>query len=780
MPKSSAYNQNEIVGDGRGATRDPFWKRLAHSSLHELATRGRQEIAKRTDALAFLLRLAPRTSRLIEVPSPDRARFFFEESDVPLLVAELRKRFPQECQKKIQEAENICRGELDLLGYEKVPYGPKMDWQTDRVHGKVSPRKPWYRIHYLDFAEVGDSKVTWELNRQQHLVTLAVAYRLTADQRFGQEIFREWSDWQHANPYPIGINWTSSLEVAFRSLSWLWVWHLMSGTKVLPKGFRQEFCRVLALHGRHIETYLSTYFSPNTHLLGEAMALNFVGTLCPEIPAAPRWRERGWAMICREAQRQVRADGMYFEQSSYYHVYALDMFLHTRILAQRNEVCIPREFDVVLEKMLAFLCGISQAGVVPRFGDDDGGRVFDPRRNLSEHLLDPLATGAALFGRSDWAQAAGGLNPEGLWLLGRGAATAFDRLAAGERKVHSIGSAESGVYVMAGCGKICEQLVIDAGPQGQGQGGHGHADALSVHLSIAGQEWLTDPGTFSYLEGEARRERFRSTAAHNTLQIDGQSQALPTGPFSWTNLPSVYTDFWKAGQESAFFEGHHTGYVRLPNPVIHRRSIFYLRSQFWLVRDVAEGAGVHELDLFWHLAPHISCEERSNNSFLFRAPNGAGLALQSTEGNHWSTRIVPGEYSAAYGRKEAAMVLQSSIQAAVPCSFTTLIFAYDPNKLALGRFVDLTAQTEGQAIYGCAYQAPSNTHQWIFSNGTSPWRVGELASDARFLYCRFRRERLAQWILFGGSFVDMAGQALFESPEQVAMYEWQDDSAPAS
>ena len=754
-------------------TGDAFWKRLAHSSVDELATRGRQEITKRTDALAFLLRLGSRTAPLVEVRSLDQARFFFDESAVPLLVAELWKRCPQECQRKIQEAENICRGELDLLGYEKIPYGPKMDWQTDRIHGKVSPRKPWYKIHYLDFAEVGDSKVTWELNRQQHLVTLAIAYRLTGDQRFGQEIFREWSDWRCANPYPIGINWTSSLEVGFRSLSWLWVWHLLAGTAAMPQGFRQDLCRALALHGRHIETYLSTYFSPNTHLLGEAMALNFIGTLCPEISEAPHWRERGWAMICREAQRQVHPDGAYFEQSTYYHVYALDMFLHTRILAQRNEVSIPREFDGVLEKMLGFLWGISQAGVVPRFGDDDGGRVFDPRRNLPEHLLDPLATGAVLFERSDWARAAGGLNPEVLWLLGRGAATTFDHLAAAERKVYSIGRVESGVYVMAGCHQACEQLVIDAGPQGQGQSGHGHADALSVHLSIAGQEWLTDPGTFSYLAGEARRERFRSTAAHNTLQVDTQSQALPTGPFSWTNLPSVCTDFWKAGQESAFFEGHHTGYVRLPDPVIHRRSIFYLRSQFWLVRDVAEGEGVHELDLFWHLAPQIVCEERSKNRFLFRAPNGAALALQSTEENPWSTRIVPGEYSAAYGRKEAALVLQSSIKAGAPCGFTTLIFACDSNKLVWGRFVDLTAQCEGQAVYGCAYQASSNTHQWIFSDGTSPWQVGELASDARFLYCRFDQGRLAQSIIYQGSFVTMAGRRLFESGEQVAQREWQ-------
>jgi uncharacterized heparinase superfamily protein len=757
-----------------------FWRRLAHCSLDELSTRSRQEISKRKDAWAALLGVPARTPQLLEARSRHLARFFFDTTEVRLLAAELQRRFPEECQRKVREAEEICRGEFDLLGYEKISYGTKIDWQSDRVHRKVSPRRAWYKIRYLDFAEVGDSKIIWELNRHQHLVALAVAYRLTDDPKFSQELLNQWFDWQRANPYPIGINWTSSLEVAFRSISWLWVWHLLCGTADIRPGFREDLCRSLAIHGRHIETYLSTYFSPNTHLLGEAMALFFIGTLCPEIPAAPRWKERGWSIICREAQRQVRKDGMYFEQSTYYHVYALDMCLHARILAQRNEVLIPREFDLVLERMLEFLYGISQVGVVPRFGDDDGGRLFDPRRNLSKHLLDPLATGAALFGRSDWARAAGSLCPETIWLLGSQTAAGFERLLIGDRQVHSVASIESGIYVLAACETRCEQLVVDAGPQGQGHCGHGHADALSVHLSVAGQEWLTDPGTFSYVAGEETREAFRSTAAHNTLQVDGISQASPTGPFSWTDLPNVYTDFWKTGRTSAFFEAHHTGYARLPNPVIHRRYIFYLHSQFWLIRDVAEGEGTHALDLYWHLAPRIQCEVRTAHGFLFRAPDGTGLALRSTEGNHWLSKIVRGDYSAAYGRKESALVLRCSIKGEIPCGLTTLISSQDPKKQLLGRFVELTSPTRESAVYACAYEVSGMTHQWIFADGTSSWQFGELSSDARFLYCLFKRERLIQFILYGGSFLTVASQSLFTSSETVAMHEWLDASAELS
>ena len=86
-------------------------------------------------------------------------------------------------------------------------------------------------------------------------------------------------------------------------------------------------------------------------------------------------------MILEAARKQVRADGFYFEQSTYYHVYALDFFLHARILAALNGVAIPADFDDVVIKMLDALCLLGRAGLAPTLGDDDGGRVFDPRRN---------------------------------------------------------------------------------------------------------------------------------------------------------------------------------------------------------------------------------------------------------------------------------------------------------------------------------------------------------------------------------------------------------------
>ena len=92
------------------------------------------------------------------------------------------------------------------------------------------------------------------------------------------------------------------------------------------------------------------------------------------------------------------------------------------------------------------------------------------------------------------------------------------------------------------------RVTIDAGLLGTGTGGHGHADALSVQVAVNGREWLSDPGTGAYIDDAGDRDRFRATRAHNTVEVDGRSQAEPAGPFAWRDLPAVRVERYTAGE----------------------------------------------------------------------------------------------------------------------------------------------------------------------------------------------------------------------------------------
>ncbi|HLK35016.1 MAG TPA: heparinase II/III family protein, partial [Terriglobales bacterium] len=213
-----------------------------------------------------------------------------------------------------------------------IDTGPEIPWRRDWLSGVETGLRYFRRIPYLDARRAGDHKVIWELNRHQHLVVLSQAFCLSGDEANLAEIRAQLESWFTANPYNQGINWASALEVAFRALAWIWAYH-MAGDKMIAE-FRVKWLRNLYRHGCYLEHNLSFYFSPNTHLLGEALALHALGLFFGGVGRAARWEQLGATVMRQEIARQVRADGSHVEQSSYYHLYATDMFLLHAILAK--------------------------------------------------------------------------------------------------------------------------------------------------------------------------------------------------------------------------------------------------------------------------------------------------------------------------------------------------------------------------------------------------------------------------------------------------------------
>lgn len=680
--------------------------------------------------------------------------FFFSSDSIGPVLDLLRQRLPGQVEQIIRQADEICRHRFDLLGYEGLDFGDPIDWHLDPVHQKRSPQNVFYKVRYLDFGEVGDSKITWELNRHQHFVTLAKAYRLTGDERYAEEIFCQWREWLAANPYPIGINWASSLEVAFRSLSWIWTYYLLQGTQHASR-FRDEWLSALALHGRHIERYLSTYFSPNTHLLGEGVGLFFLGVLCPELPAAKRWKSLGWEIVLRESDRQVRADGFHFEQSTYYHVYALDLFLHSYVLARLNGIAVPKSFETTLEKMLAALYQLGRSGSPPRFGDDDGGRVFDPRRNRGEHMLDPLATGALLFHRGDYKLLADRLREETIWLLGGDGVRQWDELPEGPIILESAALQESGFYFLA-TQKPPMQLVVDAGPQGTQSGGHGHADALSVCWMSEGHSLLIDAGTYEYVGNDNARNLFRGTGIHNTLLVDETNQAEPATPFSWRRLTQTKVPQWIRSKNFDLLVASHDGYERLPDPVTHCRSVFSLKNGIYLVRDVAAGTRKHQLESSWHLARDVEQKEKN----LFRVKNSSlCFALLPAQGQDWAEQVCHEEWSPVYGRKEPMTASKYKTVTELPAEFALLLVALHEDHRNPGSFTRIAGKDSNSRISIYEYATESNVWTFVFAPARTQWRHDSITSDAEFV-CWNRKIESSdhQLIQCNGSYTEIAGQ----------------------
>ncbi len=608
-------------------------------SLPEISFRFKQEAGN----LSLYLNPPRKSPEVSPLPLPD-----------PRIVA-ARLRGSAYAAQLIGIAEKILAGTIPLLGYELECSG-EIHWRRDSIHGRETPPVYFRRIPYLDFSRSGDHKIIWELNRHQHLVALAQASLLSGRGEFADAAFAQLASWLDQNPVCRGINWTSALEVAFRALSWIWI-HRLSGHRMPPE-LASRWQLSLFHHGCYLERNLSVYFSPNTHLQGEALALHALGLLF----GVERWRKNGSSLMREMIRDHVHSDGGHFEQSSYYHVYATDMFLFHAVLEDPGA-----EYREKLKLMARYLWALAGSGSLPFFGDDDGGRLFHPFGERKQFARATLAACAAFLGDTPSCGAPEDLDEIAVWWLG-------DRTVTRDRAVRvSECFRSTGTVVLA---EDNFELIASVRAFGRGSAGHSHAHSLHFTLRHRGENVLLDPGTYTYVSDPSWRQRFRRTAAHNTIRIDGLDQADPAGPFRWLNLPAAEILDWSAQPWGlhAFCEAR---------GIRHERRISFSGGAIWVVDDVS-GNGRHRIEQFWHVAGAV--ERLPDGSILLPG----GLRMHVSGGQVIS--MEEGWHSPVPGLKLAHPVLCITVEAELPCRLaavfdsraTTAGLRIEPGRLTFG------------------------------------------------------------------------------------------------
>jgi hypothetical protein len=189
--------------------------------------------------------------------------------------------------------------------------------------------------------------------------------------------------------------------------------------------------------------------------------------------------------------------------------------------------------------------------------------------------------------------------------MGTNGVRAFDGLRATPPSRAASCVFPSGGYAVMRTGwqRDAHQMIVDVGPLGcPVSSGHGHADLLSIQCAIFGEPAIVDPGTHCYRGDSKWRDFFRSTAAHSTVVVDGVSQAEPAGPFGWQRHPRVRLREWHSTAEFDFLDAEHDGYTTLPDPVVHRRRVIFVKPAYWILVDDLSGTARHDIDLTFQFA----------------------------------------------------------------------------------------------------------------------------------------------------------------------------------
>jgi hypothetical protein len=665
--------------------------RILRMSLDEVADRGRQEASKWIDRTALAW---PRENASL-LPTADddfearAALERFRRTATPrFFTGAIDARVPSllpfaDRERALAAAKGVRCRRFDLLGHTALSFGDPVDWRLDPLSGRKSPLVHWSVLDPLDPAAAGDVKVVWELNRQQYLVTLGTAYAISRDERNAEAFAGLIRAWLKDNPPGLGINWASSLEVALRAISWCWALFLFRDSPHLTPGLFRDIALGIDAHAAHIERYLSRHSSPNTHLTGEGLGLFYAGTLFPDSAAAERRRSLGQAILDREIQRQVLSDGVYFEQATAYQMYTVEIYLHYLLLAARNGLAVSAEVGAGVQRMLDALLSLREpGGKIPALGDQDGGCLLPLGRREPDDARGLFAVAAAAFGRSDFAWAADGLQPEALWLAGPDAAEALASANAAP-PAHTSRVFDTGGYVVmrSGWDTTAHHLVFDVGPLGCPlTGAHGHADLLSVVVSAFGESFVVDPGTYVYAAEPLFRDHFRGTASHSTVTVDGRGQAEPSGPFGWRDRPAARLRRFLCTPAFDFADANHGAYERLPDPVTHRRRVVFVKSPgYFVIVDDLTGSAVHRIEQRFQFAD-LPLTASPDGWVDARSPHGRGLLVRAFSNQALETRIdsgslepIAGWISPNYGRRIPAPSLVFSATAALPLRILTLL-----------------------------------------------------------------------------------------------------------
>lgn len=545
----------------------------------------------------------------------------------------------------LSEAERILSGSISLLGHDWR--FAEADWQADPVTGEQWPDDFYTRVIPRSASLSGDIKDVWEVNRHQYLIVLAKAYYLTGEERYARPVVEAISSWIATNPFRRGVNWTSSLELAVRALSWLWAVFLCQGSASVTDEFVSRLLMSLYEHGRQIERHLSVWSSPYNHLIGEVAALHLIGGLCPFFPEGRRWEENGWRMMADSVERQFHSDGVTVEQATFYHHFTLGFYVQSVIFRRINGKEVTESVAERLLRACEASLYLSQPdGELPRIGDIDNARSLYFSVEHSWDFRGFLGLGAWLFEQPELLQPLAGPIPEELlWLADDHGLDRYLAMRPKEPEFSSRALHRSGYFIMRDswrpesnyllfdCGEIAHGL--HAGPIPSAA--HGHADALSFELSAFGQPFLVDGGFYTYFGPLDWHRYFREEEAHNTVRVDGFRQANYCGRLTWQQVRRPGRGVWKANR----LYDYAAGKINLGEKVRHERQVLYLKGAFWLLVDrVSQCPAAVPIDSYFHFhsavelsvrddAP-VAIARRAEGSLLVR-PFG-NVALEAQKG----------------------------------------------------------------------------------------------------------------------------------------------------
>ena len=432
-----------------------------------------------------------------------------------------------------------------------------------------------------------------------------------ADRGAARSIFaRLWRSWQGSCGFGRGDAWFP-YPAALRAWSWCGLYRdLVAGSDLEP-----EFLREVAAHAGFLRRHLETDVGGN-HLIKDLKALAGLGVFLHD----ERLLDRSLNRLGAQLAVQILPDGGHYERAPAYHCQVLADLIDVSDLVIAAGRAPGPELTLAIARMRRWLGDVlSPDGTVPLL--NDGYPV--PGALLAALRPDP-APGAPLVTLPD---------------------TGLVRAAA------------DGWHLIADVGAPCPDELP----------AHAHADTLGCLLHVDGAPLLVDTGTSTYAAGPVRSYE-RSTAAHNTTELDGTDSTEVWGAFRAGRRARVRAAAATSETGVVTAEAAHDGYRRLPGRPVHRRR-WSLTGAGLQVDDEVTGGRRHAVAIRWHLAPGSAVQPRDDGAVVSTAAGDFPVEISAS--GPLRIDVEPGMVATGFQGTTVAPVLTCRIDSALPVRIST-------------------------------------------------------------------------------------------------------------
>lgn len=555
------------------------------------------------------------------------------------------------------------------------------------------------RLQVNEFEFLGESHrftgdIDWNVPQQSQLWRFHLHYfgyvreLMLLDAGGGDEGFREFRrlsrSWITGNVRIMGDGW-HPYTLSLRIINWLKAASFWSSRWEAE----EKWSREIGLSLRHQANLLVAQLERDVrgnHLLENGRALVWLGLLTADA-GSPRWLERGLKILDRELPEQVLNDGCHFERCPGYHFSILLSLVELCCLFDLCNQARPAGMTDVVRRMAQFGCRILLPdGRYPLLKDSADDQIPVPPAKI-------LAAAAQVLGSSpDRAE----LRRILLWGEPYTISTTPDFGPAGPSSGFCTARKEG------------EMLVFDAGaPCPDYLPAHAHADALNFEFHAAGKPIVVDSGIFEYTAGPWR-DHFRSTAAHNTLSVDGMNSSDTWGSFRVGRRARVRCLREQSDHGSALFEAEHDGFTHLSGAPRHRRLMAWRHNEWMAVVDRVDGGAVLTVDSFIHFHPdiHLGEPERYRAGWRIALQPAGWFLLVPFETTFETIRgrdglALQGWRSEQFGRRVAASVVRLAWRGKLPFA-AAYVLTPDPE----------LAYNLSPADHGCRFEITRNGVPW--------------------------------------------------------------------